>query len=62
MESSLATPIETAASAVDKAQERFDRVWTSTLAPGLIQMAANDLLAAVNHFADVKRETSGGAS
>lgn len=51
------TPLDQAAAAVDAAQERFDRVWTSTLSPGLLQLAGRELIAAVEHYVDVRRET-----
>lgn len=56
------TPLELAAAAVDAAQERFDRVWTTTLSPGLLQLAGRELIAAIDHYVDVRRETVRGAA
>lgn len=52
------TPLEAAAAAVGEAQERFDQVWASSLAPGLLQLAGRNLAAAADHYADLRRETT----
>lgn len=55
------TPLDQAQSALDRACEHFDRVRVSTTPPGVLQQAVRDLMAAVDHFADLRRETVRGS-
>lgn len=56
------TPLEQAKATLDEAVDQFNRVANSTTPPGKLQQAVNDLMYAVNHYADLKRETVRGAA
>ena len=49
--------LESARANLDAACQTFNRCANSTTPPGMLQLAVNDLMYAVNHWAELKRET-----
>ena len=51
------TALDQASANLDAACQTFNRYANSTTPPGVLQKAVMDLVYAVNHWADLKRET-----
>jgi hypothetical protein len=55
------TPLEQAKKQLDTACLEFNRAAAATTPPGKLQQAVRNLMYAVDHFAELKRETVRGA-